>query len=183
MPKKHASYALLLVDFLNPMDFTSSKACLSRAVAAAKRTARLKAALKKQGVPAIYANDHWGEWTHNFDDVLAALKDSRSDGRVLAEILAPEKDDYRILKPRHSAFYGTPLEFLLEELKAKDLIVTGIAADNCVFFTASDAYLRQYRLHVPSDCVVSESDRDRLAALRHMQRILKADTAGSSSFV
>jgi nicotinamidase-related amidase len=73
--------------------------------------------------------------------------------------------------------YGTPLEFLLEELRVDSLVITGIAADNCVLFTASDAYVRQFKIWVPANCVVAERDAHRRAALSHVNRVLKARTA------
>jgi nicotinamidase-related amidase len=88
-------------------------------------------------------------------------------------------DDYPVLKPRHSAFYGTPLEFLFDELGVRALIITGIAADNCVLFTAHDAYLRRLELWIPRDCVASVRDEDRSRALLHMRRVLKADVRAS----
>jgi nicotinamidase-related amidase len=174
MPRRRASRALLLVDFINPLDFPHDRAFVARAVAAARRTLGLKRRLKAAGVPAIYANDHFGGWTRNFDALVRQCA-AATPGRELARLLAPEPDDYPVLKPRHSAFFGTPLEFLLDELGVRALVVTGIAADNCVFFTAHDAYLRRYRLWVPRDCVASARDADRLHALDHMRRVLKAD--------
>ena len=100
----------------------------------------------------------------------------------MVELLQPAADDLSILKPRHSAFYGTPLEFLLDELKVRRLILTGIAADICVLFTAHDAYLRKFELWVPSDCVAAESNIACRDAMLHMRTVLKATTATSSAW-
>ena len=110
------------------------------------------------------------------DELIAAIQESDAPGKSLVDILAPEEGDYTILKPRHSAFYGTPLMFLLQELQTESLIVTGIAADNCVLFTAGDAYVRQYQVWIPSNCIASENDADRRWSLQHMRRVLKAET-------
>lgn len=174
MPRKRASRALVLVDFINPLDFPHGRAFVERAVRAARRTRALKRRLKSAGVPVIYANDHFGGWTRDFSQLVESCRTATA-GRELALLLAPEPDDYPILKPRHSAFYGTPLKFLLDELGIRGLVITGIAADNCVLFTAHDAYLRRYRLWVPRDCVASIRDEDRERALLHMHRVLKAD--------
>ena len=93
--------------------------------------------------------------------------------------LLPAREDYFVLKPKHSGFYSTTLDILLRHLGSTTLILTGIAADNCVLFTANDAYMRDYSLVVPSDCVVSIRDADRRAALDQMARVLKADTRPS----
>lgn len=172
-----ASSALVLVDFLNPLDFTRDPAFVQRAVAAARATKKLIARMKRARQPVIYANDHWGAWMRNFDDLIAALASPHVPGRELVKVLAPDADDYTVLKPRHSAFYGTPLEFLLDELRVESLVITGIAADNCVLFTANDAYVRKFKLWIPANCVAAEKDAHRIAALAHMKRVLKARTA------
>src|SRR5690349_10202922 len=115
MPKRSRAehWALLLVDFLNPLDFNRDPKFVGRSLAAAKATKRLIARSKRAHIPVIYANDHWGKWTRNFDDVIANIASLDLPGRELVEVLAPAPEDYTVLKPRHSAFYGTPLEFLL----------------------------------------------------------------------
>ena len=85
-----------------------------------------------------------------------------------------------MLKPKHSGFYVTTLDVLLEYLKVDTLIITGIAANICMLFTANDAYMRDYGLFVPSDCVASNSEEDRNYSLRQMKAILKADIRQST---
>ncbi len=169
-----ARQALLLVDFINPLEFTRDRSFIQRALNAARATAVVKARLKARKTPVVYANDHWGAWTQSLEALAGELAVRRVPGHELASILAPERDDFTILKPRHSAFYGTPLEFLLDELNVDSLVIAGIAADNCVLFTASDAYVRQFRVWVPANCVAAERDADRVWALAHMKRVLKA---------
>jgi nicotinamidase-related amidase len=168
--------ALILVDYINLFDFENAARLAPRAIAAAKRTARLKNLAARKRVPCVYINDHFGDWTRPFADLVAACRKRGGPARAIAEILAPGKDDIPILKPRHSAFYGTPLDFLLEELRAERLIIAGIAADNCVFATAQDAYVRKFRIWVPRDCVAAESAAVERSVLAHMKRTLKADT-------
>ena len=92
----------------------------------------------------------------------------------MARLLAPQADDRSVLKPRHSAFFGTPLEFLLDELHVGRLVLAGLAADSCIMFTAHDAYLREYALWIPADCVASEQEAWRCDALAYMARVMKA---------
>lgn len=167
--------ALLLVDFINTMEFDGAAKLAKRAVAAARRTRRLKADAREQGVPTIYVNDHFGDWSANFDAVLQRCRGSRH-GCELASLLEPEDGDLSILKPRHSAFYGTPLEFLLDELRVDSLILTGLQAHICVLFSAHDAYLRRYRLWVPAGCVASETPEEERGALKHMEAVTGAQT-------
>lgn len=172
--------ALLLIDFVNTLDFDGGAKLAKRAVAAARRTRRLKDRAHAEGVPTIYVNDHFGDWSANFDAVLKRCERSPLGSR-LASLLCPQPGDLSILKPRHSAFYGTPLEFLLDELRVDSLILTGLQAHICVLFSAHDAYLRRYRLWVPPGCIASETAADERAALRHMAEVTGAEIRAHSS--
>jgi nicotinamidase-related amidase len=169
--------ALLLIDFMNPLDFDGANALAPRALKAASRAATLKKRMRAQRAPVIYANDNFGRWESDFNAVVADCERRGGASAAMAALLAPSVDDRSVLKPRHSAFFGTPLDFLLDELGVSRLVLTGLAADSCVMFTAHDAYLRQYDLWIPSDCVASEKDAWRRDALAYMARVMKADTA------
>ncbi len=172
--------ALLLIDFVNTLDFDGGAKLEKRAVAAARKTRRLKDRAQAEGVPTIYVNDHFGDWSANFDAVLKRCERSKLGSRLVS-LLCPQPGDLSILKPRHSAFYGTPLEFLLDELHIDSLILTGLQAHICVLFSAHDAYLRRYRLWVPPGCVASETAADERAALRHMAEVTGAEVRSHSS--
>jgi nicotinamidase-related amidase len=169
--------ALLLIDFMNPMDFEGARAMAARAVRAATRAAALKAQMRVRHAPVIYANDNFGCWESDFAAVVASCQRRGGASAAMAKILAPTADDRSVLKPRHSAFFGTPLEFLLDELRVDALVLAGLAADSCIMFTAHDAYLRKYDLWIPGDCVASERESYRRQALSHMERVLKARVA------
>ena len=94
----------------------------------------------------------------------------------MVEHLRPGKEDYFVLKPKHSGFFSTTLDTLLRYLGTKTLVVGGFAADMCVLFTANDAYMRDLRVVVPSDGVASNEATDRDVALAVMRRVLKAET-------
>ena len=177
--QRRGGRALLLVDFINLFDFPGSGKLERRALVAARNVARLKSRLASSGVPCIYANDNFGDWKSEFSRVVAQCLERGGASARIAALLQPSPQDYSILKPRHSAFYGTPLEFLLEELGAQSLVITGISADNCVFATAQDAYVRQFRLWVPSDCVAADTRRHEAEALDHLRRTMKAQTRPS----
>src|SRR5207248_4843319 len=85
-------------------------------------------------------------------------------------------EDYFVLKPKHSGFFSSTLETLLRYLGVRRLIITGIAGNFCVLFTANDAYMRDYELLIPSDCVISDTAKENKEALQLMTRYLKADT-------
>ena len=85
-----------------------------------------------------------------------------------------------MLKPKQSAFFGTTLDVLLRTLGTDTVILTGIAGDNCVLFSANDAYMRDLKLHIPADCVASNTERDNEYALKLMQKVVKADITPST---
>lgn len=172
--------ALLLVDVINDLEFPGGRAMLAPALRAARRIAALKARARKARVPVIYANDNFGRWRSNFADVVEHCLHDGVRGQPIAELLAPDHDDYFVLKPKHSAFYATTLETLLGYLKTRRLIVAGFAGDACVLMTAADAYMRDVEIYVPSDCTASQSLAENRKALQYMKRVLHADTRPSA---
>jgi len=164
---------LVLVDFINPMEFPGADKLLKSAYPAALAAARLKQRLSARGVAAIYANDNYGIWHSDFKELLTACKALPGRRGEIASLLAPAECDLTILKPRHSAFHSTPLEHLLKELKTKELVIAGLSTDMCVHLTAMDAYMHGYKVWVPSDCTAAESAVSKDAALRQMARVFK----------
>lgn len=171
--------ALLLIDWINDLQFESGPKLLERALPAAKATAALRERAKAAGVPVIYCNDNFGRWRSDFRSLLEHCREAKVRGRPIAGLLAPDQDDYFVLKPKHSGFHSTSLEVLLAHLGAKTLVLTGIAGNLCVLFTAHDAYMRDFRIVVPQDCIASASEADDRDALRHMAGTCKADVLPS----
>jgi nicotinamidase-related amidase len=172
--------ALLLIDWINDLEFDAGDKLLPQALAAARATAELRRRAKAAGVPVIYCNDNFGKWRSDFRSLLDHVLRDDVRGRPIAELLAPDEHDYFVLKPKHSGFHSTSLDVLLAHLGAKTLILTGIAGNFCVLFTAHDAYMRDFHLVVPRDCVASEEERDNRAALEHMAQTCKVDTGLST---
>ena len=178
-PHNHApdrcDVGLLLIDVINDLEFDGGENLLSEALPMAAALATLKNRAKAQGIPVIYANDNFGRWRSDFPKLVSHCLGAGVRGRPIAVQLQPDEDDYFVLKPRHSAFFQTNLEILLGYLGIKTLIITGMAADICVLFSANDAYMRNLHIHVPADCVASESNDRTREVLALMQRVLKAD--------
>jgi len=173
--------ALLLVDVINDMDFPGSGGLVRQAIPMARRLAKLKARASQAGVPVIYVNDNFGQWRSDFRRLVDHCVNEDVPGREVAAMLRPGDDDYFVLKPKHSAFYGTTLDTLLEFLGIRTIVLTGIAGNLCVLFSANDAYMREYRLIVPRDCTVSNTPEINAHALRQMKTGLKADIRPSST--
>lgn len=168
--------ALLLIDVINDLEFPEGPKLLPEALKMARAIKKLKTRAKAAGIPCIYVNDNFGIWQSDFRSVVQHCLEDDVCGKPLAQMLEPEEDDYFVLKPKHSGFYSTTLDILLEYLDAKALIVTGLAGNICVLFTANDAYLRDFRLFVPRDCCASNAVEDNKHALEQMKKVLKADT-------
>lgn len=172
--------ALLLIDVINDLDFPEANQLLRYARPMARKLLRLKQRAKKSGIPVIYVNDNFGRWQSDFRRQVQHCLRNESKGHEIVSLLRPEEDDYFVLKPKHSGFFSTTLETLLRYLGSERLIITGIAGNFCVLFTANDAYMRDYELIIPSDCTASNSAEENREALALMRKFLKADTRPSS---
>jgi nicotinamidase-related amidase len=180
-PHKH-KFALLLIDVINDFDFPEADQLLKHARPMARILLRLKRRAQKAGVPVIYVNDNFGQWRSDFRRTVDYCAREGRGGDIV-NLLRPEENDYFVLKPKHSGFFSTTLETLLRYLETQSLILTGIAGNFCVLFTANDAYMRDFNLFVPSDCTVSNTKKENDSALGLMKKFLKADTRVSSEIV
>ncbi len=173
--------ALLLVDFINPFDFAGGDLLLANALPAARAARDLCERARAADVPVVYVNDNFDCWHLGFRELVERFSGPEARGRDVAALLRPDFErDHFVLKPMHSGFFRTPLEVLLQRLGARKLILTGLASESCVLFTASDAYMRGFELVIPEDCTASERSVDNAHALAHMRRVLKADVRCST---
>ena len=170
-----SSVALILIDLINDFEFDGADEMFKNTLAIAQPIAKLKKNAKAAGIPAIYVNDNFGKWQSDFRKLVEHCVEDNVKGKAIAKLLTPDDRDYFVLKPKHSAFYSTSLDLLLRYLKADTLILTGIAGNICVLFTASDGYMRDFNLVIPQDCVASETEADNQHALAYMSKVLKAD--------
>lgn len=162
------------------MDFEGSAELVRHAEAMAPRLRALKHQARAAGLPTIYVNDNFGKWRSDFRALVDHCLNDGVPGQNVARMLRPDHDDYFVLKPMQSAFYGTTLEILLRRLAIRGVILTGIAGNNCILFSAHDAYMRDLRLWVPADCVVSNTTAENDYALEQMAKVTKADVRPST---
>jgi nicotinamidase-related amidase len=179
VPEK-SPVALLLVDVINDLEWEGSEGLLEHALPMAKRLSALADRARGIGIPVIYVNDNFGKWRSDFRKLLEHCLSGGVKGSELARILHPAESDYFVLKPKHSGFFSTTLDTLLEYLHVKTLILTGLTTDRCVLFTASDAHMRDLHLIVPADCCVAQSAEHHAAAIEMIERTLHADTTPST---
>src|SRR3954470_19389936 len=119
--------ALVLIDVINDLEFEEGEQLLANALPMARQIAKLKERAKASGIPVIYVNDNFGRWRSDFNAQVEHCLGDGVRGRPLMELLRPQRDDYFVLKPKHSGFFSTTLDTLLEYLQVKAVILTGIA--------------------------------------------------------
>jgi nicotinamidase-related amidase len=162
--------ALLIIDMLN--DFVRKGAPLEvpKARGIIKNIKRVLEKARREGTPVIYCCDR-----HDPDDrefkIWGRHAVQGTTGAEIIEELRPLKGEYVVSKKTLSAFYGTRLERILKRLGIKHLVLTGLATNICILYTAVDAYMRGYTIEVPEGCVAAFKEADHRYALSHIEKI------------
>jgi nicotinamidase-related amidase len=173
---KGSGDAVLVIDVLGDFRFDDGAPLLQRFRRCIAPLAALLRRARRAGVPVVYANDNFGRWRSSLDDVVAQVRRSSPEVWSVLEPIRPEPSDYVVLKPRHSAFYCTPLELLLEALDVDRLVLAGTSATSCIWFTGADAHVRGYQVVVPTDAIAGASARLEREVLELMRDSLGART-------
>jgi nicotinamidase-related amidase len=165
---------VLVIDMLNTYDHEDADALADHVAEVVDPLAGLIAQVRKRDdVDLVYVNDNHGDFTADFDDLVEkALHGKRPE---LVRPIAPEGDCRRLLKVRHSAFYASSLDYLLNRLETKRLILTGQVTEQCILYTALDAYVRHFDVVVPHDAVAYIDPELGDAALTMMQKNMHAE--------
>jgi nicotinamidase-related amidase len=173
--------AVLALDLLSDFDFPDGPA-VRRALSTRVRPLRqLLGRARKARVPVIYANDNLGEWRSDSQALIARCIQPRRPGAALVKSLLPEARDCIVLKPRHSAFFGTPLVALLDDRDIDTLIITGVSAESCVWMTACDAHTRGFALVIPADTLAGASSKAVRRSLTSLREVLGARVPRNAS--
>ena len=172
--------AVLIVDAINPLDFPGGRAFARRAVSTARRIVRLAERARNAGIPVIFVNDNLGRWRSDIDALIEYVCAPDCAGRPLVETLRPQREDFVVLKSTLSGFHQTPLDAMLRQGDVTTVIVTGFVTSNCVLFTAADAYMRDYRVVIPRDCVADLSRDAQQEGLKRMVDVMKAQLISST---
>jgi nicotinamidase-related amidase len=119
-------------------------------------------------VDLIYVNDNYGHFTAGRDDLISsALSGERSD---LVEPILPDDDCRLLLKVRHCAFYSTPLGYLFGQRETRRIVITGQVTEQCIVYTALDAYVRHFNVVIARDSVAHIDNDLGSAALSMIER-------------
>jgi nicotinamidase-related amidase len=172
--------AVLILDMISDFKFADGGKMCRAALPVARRVRQLAERARAAKVPVIYVNDNIGRWRSDFSAIVRQCSAEGSRGAPIAEMLAPQPRDYCVLKPKHSGFFATPLATLLEYLGVKKLVLTGVATHQCVLFTANDAYVRDFKLIIPRDCVAAKTRTESRLAAQYFKTVLDADMRPSA---
>jgi len=168
--------AILVIDVLSDYRFEGGDVLWRRFVPCIAPLARLLERARNADVPVVYANDNFGRWRSSLNDVGRRIAQANPRAWRALEPLHPRPQDYVVLKPRHSAFYCTPLELLLEALDVGRLVLAGVSATSCIWLTGADAHVRGYDVIVPRDAVAAPSRGLVESVLELMRQSLGART-------
>lgn len=166
--------AVLVVDMLNTYEHQDAEQLAANVADIIDPLAHLITRVRsRHDADLIYVNDNYGDFAASFDDVVGAARSGiRPD---LVEPIVPARDCVRLIKVRHSAFYCTALHYLLGRRGVRRLILTGQVTEQCILYTALDAYVRHYSVVVPPDAVAPIDPELGEAALQMMRRNMAAE--------
>ena len=180
-PAARNEAALVLVDVINAFDFPGGDRLARAAFGITPRIERLRARFDAAGAPVIHANDNFAHWQQDFGQLVARCQALGGHAGEIATRLAPRPGDYHVLKAKHSAFLGTPLDALLASLGVRRLVLCGLATDSCVLATAQDAKMREFAAWIPGDAVAAMTPARHAAALAVMAKAVAFDVRQTRS--
>jgi nicotinamidase-related amidase len=176
------STALIVIDMLNTYEHPDGEPLRESAERAAPAIAKLLEAAREEEAAIIYVNDNYGDWTASRSQLVERARDAV--GAEMIDSIAPDDSVPFLLKARHSIFYQTPLEYLLGQEDVERVVMCGQVTEQCVLYSALDAYIRHFELVVVRDAVAHIDEQLAEAALRMMQSNMSAEIVDSAkSFV
>ena len=167
--------AVIVVDMLNPYDHEDADRLVDSVESTIEPIAGLVKRAAEQGIEVIYVNDNYGDWNSAQEELAdAALNGRRPD--LVEPILPPDDADF-VIKARHTIFYMTPLEYLLSQKEIGHLVLAGQVTEQCILYSALDAYVRHLDVTIPTDGVAHIHEDLAQAALKMMERNMRAELA------
>jgi nicotinamidase-related amidase len=170
--------ALIVVDMLNTYDHEDADRLVDSVEDVVEPIAGLVERASKEGVEVIYVNDNYGDWNSSQEELSRrALEGRRPD--LVEALLPPDEADF-VIKARHTIFYMTPLEYLLAQKEIGHVVLTGQVTEQCILYSALDAYVRQLRVSVTTDGVAHIHEDLAQAALKMMERNMRAELVSAA---
>jgi nicotinamidase-related amidase len=165
--------ALLVVDMLNPYDHPEAEELAAQVGAALPGIEALLDRAHAAGAPVVYVNDNYGDWNSSSEELARSALAGRH--RELVEPVLPREGDSFVVKARHSTFYETPLEYLLDQMGVGRLVFSGQVTEQCILYSALDAYVRHFEVTIATDAVAPIYHDLGDAALKMMERNMSAE--------
>jgi len=161
--------ALIVVDMLNSYDHPDAEPLAEHVRERLSRIVDLRtAAGERDDVMLVYVNDNHDAWNDTRDDLVEkALAGKHPE---LVEPIAPQGSVAFFPKGRHSIFYETALNHLLQIEDVEQVVLIGQVTEQCILYSALDAYLRGFKVIVPPDAVAHIDDELAQASLKMMER-------------
>jgi nicotinamidase-related amidase len=175
------SSALIVIDMLNPYDHEDADELAGHVEDIVDPLRRLVERARESDTELVYVNDNYGDFAASRDQLVERALSGRHP--ELVEPLAPSDGCDLLQKVRHSAFYSTSLEYLLRQREVTEVILTGQVTEQCVLYSALDAYVRHYSVCVPSDAVAPIDPELGDAALEMMRRNMRAEIVTAADLV
>jgi nicotinamidase-related amidase len=165
--------AVCVVDMLNPYDHEDAELLTRNVEPVVEPIAALVERAGQDGAEVIYVNDNYGDWNSSQEELAErAMGGRRPD---LVEPLLPPEGASFVIKARHTIFYLTPLEYLLSQKEVDHLVLAGQVTEQCILYSALDAYVRHIEVTVPPDGVAHIHEDLADAALKMMERNMRAE--------
>jgi nicotinamidase-related amidase len=170
--------ALLVVDMLNTYEHEDADRLAASVRQAVPQIERLIRRAREDDVALVYVNDNYGDWNSSSSELARRAVEGRYP--ELVEPLLPREDDAFVIKARHSVFYSTPLEYLLQSMDVGRIVLAGQATEQCILYSALDGYVRHFSVAVPRDGVAHIYEHLAQAALEMMERNMHADVTSAA---
>jgi nicotinamidase-related amidase len=169
---------LVVVDMLNTYEHEDADALTRGVEKVVEPLSGLIARAREDGVELIYVNDNYGDWNSSHEELARrACEGARPD--LVEPLLPPEGADF-VIKARHTIFYMTPLEYLLAQKEIGHLVLAGQVTEQCILYSALDAYVRHLEVSVPRDGVAHIHEDLAAAALKMMERNMRAEVVSAA---
>jgi nicotinamidase-related amidase len=165
--------ALLVVDMLNPYDHPEADELAEHVEGALPGVETLLRRAAEADAPIVYVNDNYGDWNSSSEELARSAMDGKHP--ELVEPVLPKEGQSFVVKARHSTFYETPLEYLLDQMGVGRLVFSGQVTEQCILYSALDAHVRHFDVVVATDAVAAIYDELGEAALKMMERNMGAE--------
>jgi nicotinamidase-related amidase len=170
--KHQNNTAVLIIDMIN--DSFRDGQMKDKRVKLTSNINDLVRAARLYQIPIIWVRQ---EFSPDLSDAFLAMRKKNihftiagTEGCEFLPELERNAVDHEIVKKRYSAFFGTSLDMLIDELRVTRLIICGIYTHSCVRMTAIDAYQRDLDVIIPCECVDSPDAKHHDISLRYLGR-------------